>query len=89
MDVIEEEKIVEKHGIAVRLVKENGTYIVQHTPLNEDGSYNEEKFNVFGGTVGYSTSEFDTEVQARQFFNDIMILDNDRLLERYPEIWVK
>jgi hypothetical protein len=89
MDVIEEEKIVEKHGIVVRIVKDNETYIVQYTPLNTDSSYDEDKFEVFGGTVGYSTSEFDTEDQARNFFNDISLLDTDKLAERYPEIWVK
>ena len=88
MEVIEEGKIVEKHGLAIRLIKDDGTYIVQQTPLNEDGTFDEEQFDVFGGTLGYSTSEFDSEEQARKFFNDIFILNKDRLAERYPKIWV-
>ena len=88
MEIIEEGKVVEKHGLAVRLIEDNGTYIVQQAPLNEDGTYDEEQFDVFGGTLGYSTSEFDSEEQARRFFNDIFILNKERLAERYPEIWV-
>lgn len=88
MDMIEEEKVVEKFGIAVRMIKDSGTYIVQQTPLNENGSYDKDDFTIFGGTVGYETSEFDNEEDARKFFNDIMLLNRSQLAERYPKIWV-
>ena len=88
MDIIEEEKVVEKFGIAVRMIKDSGTYIIQQTPLNEDGSYDKDDFTIFGGTVGYETSEFDDEEDARKFFNDIMLLNRSQLAERYPKIWV-
>lgn len=88
MDIIEEEKVVEKFGIAVRMIKDSGTYIVQQTPINEDGSYDKGDFTFFGGTVGYETSEFDSEEDARKFFDDIMMLNGSQLAERYPKIWV-
>jgi hypothetical protein len=88
MKEIADESIVEKFGISIRLVKESGTYLVMQAPVDQEGNYNENDFEVFGKTVGYDTSEFDNEMSAQQFFNDIQILSNEQLAERYPKIWV-
>jgi hypothetical protein len=88
MAEIIDEAIVEKFDIAIRLIEDSGTYKVKKAPINKNRSYNEENFSVIGGTDGFATSEFDTEEDAQQFFNDIQILDNNELTERYPKIWV-
>jgi len=80
--------IVEKFGLAIRLVKESGTYIVQHAPVDQERKYDENEFRVFGGPVGYESSEFDNEDDAQKFFNDIQILSNEQLAERYPKMWI-
>ena len=87
MEEIADEAIVEKFGIAIRLVKDSGTYIVQQAPVDQEGEYNENDFSVFGGEVGYDSSEFDNELSAQKFYNDIQILDNEQLSERYPKMW--
>jgi len=83
MKDIEDESIIEKFGIAIRLVKDSGTYIVQQAPVDQEGKYNENDFRVFGGPAGYDSSEFDNEMSAQQFFNDIQILSNKQLSERF------
>ncbi|MBS3801771.1 MAG: hypothetical protein KGY65_03385 [Candidatus Thermoplasmatota archaeon] len=88
MEEIADEALVEKFGIAIRLVEDSGTYIVQQAPVDQEGKYNENEFRVFGGPVGYVSSEFDDEDDAQKFFNDIQILSNDQLSERYPKMWI-
>ena len=88
MEIVDE-AIVEKFDIAIRLMKDSGTYLVKQAPLSQDGTYNEHDFSVFGGLYGFDTSEFDNEDDAQQFFNDIQILEQNQLSERYPKIWVK
>jgi hypothetical protein len=87
MQEIADEAIVEKFGIAIRLVKDGGTYIVKQAPVDQEGKYNENDFSVFGGTVSYDSSEFDNEEDAQKFFNDIQILSEKQLAKRYPKIW--
>ena len=92
MEIIADEKVVENHGIAVRIVRNDGMnypFAVEQVPVSEDGSYSREDFSIFGGSVGYGTSEFDTEDKAREFFNDIVTMDSGRLAEKYPGLWVK
>ncbi len=88
MEKIADEAVVEKFGLAIRLVKDSGTYLVMQAPVDQEGKYNENDFEVFGGTVGYDSSEFDNEMSAQQFFNDIQILSNEQLSERYPKMWI-
>ena len=87
MEEIADEAIVEKLGIAIRLVKDSGTYIVKQAPIDQERKYNENEFRVFGGPVGYVSSEFDNEEDAKKFFNDIQILSEKQLAKRYPKIW--
>lgn len=88
MKEIVDEALVEKFGIAIRLVNESGTYIVQQAIVDQEGKYNENDFSMFGGKVGYESSEFDNELSAQKFYNDIQILSNDQLAERYPKMWM-
>ncbi len=89
MKEIMDEAIVEKFEIAIRLIKDSGTYIVERAPVDQLGEYNENDFSVFGAAAGMHTSEFDTQDDAQTFFNDIQILDNNQLTERYPKIWTQ
>ncbi len=89
MEEIADEAIVEKFGIAIRLVKDSGTYMVLQAPVDQEGKYNENDFSVFGKDAGYKTSEFDKESDALTFFNDIQILDNKQLTDRYPKMWIQ
>jgi len=88
MTKIIDEAIVEKFDIAIQLVEDSGTYIVRKAPLKQKESYTENDFSVIGNTDGIATSEFDTRDDAQRFFNDIQILTNKQLTERYPKIWV-
>jgi hypothetical protein len=88
MKEIADESVVEKFGIAIRLVKDGGTYLVMQAPVDQEGTYNENDFEVFGGPVGYDSSDFDNEMSAQKFFNDIQILSNEQLAERYPKMWI-
>jgi len=87
MEEIADEAIVEKFGIAIRLVKDSGTYIVKQAPVDQEGKYNENEFRVFGGPVDYDSSEFDNEEDAQKVFNDIQILSEKQLAKRYPTMW--
>ena len=92
MEVIFEEKIVLKHGIAVRVVRDDKTelpFSVEQAPLSTDGEYRKKDFYPFGGTVGYDVSQFKTQEEAQQFFNDVIGLDSKQLAEKYPNIWVE
>lgn len=89
MKEIADEAVVEKFGIAIRLVKDSGTYLVMQAPVDQEGKYNENDFDVFGGTVGFDSSDFDNEDDAQKFFNDIQILDNEQLAEWYPKMWIQ
>jgi hypothetical protein len=89
MNEIADEAIVQKFEIAIRLVKDGGTYLVLHAPIDQEGKYNEHDFSLFGKVAGYKTSEFDNADDAQTFFNDIQILDNKQLTERYPKMWIQ
>lgn len=92
MDVIIDDTVVEKYGLAIRMVKgttEKFPYSVQYAPLYNDDTYNKEEFTLFGESVGYSTSEFETEEKAKEFFNDILNLNKEQLSNKYPNIWVE
>jgi len=91
MEIIKQDTKVDKHGMVFRIVKTENKelpYTVEHSPLNNDGTYNTEDFSILGGTVGYSTSEFKTEEEARSFFNDAINLTNEEMADKYPSIWV-
>ena len=89
MDIIVKDKIVEKFGIVLRIVKNNDVYVVENAALNKDGTYDKNDFLTFGGSVGYSTSEFHTEEKAKGFFNDVVSLESKQMLKKYPDIWVE
>ena len=88
MDVIEEDKVVKKFGIVLRIVKKKNKFIVEQVPLNNDGSYDKGDFTIFGGSVGMDTSEFTTDEDARLFFNDVITLNGNQLEKKYPNLWV-
>ena len=89
MEIITEPIVIDDKGLAVRLIKEGEKYIVQQSPLNDEGSFDNTEFQLFGGSVGYSTSEFDNEADAKEFLDDVTTLSSNKLSEKYPDIWVK
>jgi len=89
MELVSDEVVVEKFGIAIRVIKDDGMYVVQQAPISQDGTYNSDDFSVFGGTVGYDTSEFNDKDDAHKFFNDIQRLNNKELAKLYASKWVE
>ena len=81
--------IAEQHGLAVRVVLNNGVYSVEYSPLMSDGSYDDEDFSVFGGSVGMSVSSFLTEDKAQEFYHDVLELSHPKLAEKYPNVVVE
>lgn len=92
MDVIVEDTIVEKFGLVLRIVRYDDKefpYVVEQTPLIQDGTYDKEDFSIFGGSVGCDSSEFETDEKAKEFYNDVRNLDSKQILKKYPNLWVE
>ena len=80
-EILEEPTRHEDKGIATRLTynEERDGYRVEHSSLLTDGSINGD-WDVFGGSVGYNASEYDTEEEARSFYNEIQNLSNEEIM---------
>lgn len=84
---------VEKFGIAIRIITnkiyKDKPYGVEFAPLYVDEKkfdFKRCEFGCFGGSVGIY---FKTFKEARRFFNDIISLNKEEMLEKYPNIWVE
>ncbi len=85
---------VERFGIAIRLVdygehEKYRRYYVEFAPLNSDGSTDDEWWGVFGGGVGSDDSSFETLKEAENFFDDVLKLNGEQMLKKYPKIWLE
>lgn len=72
----------EEKGLAARLTyrEDRDSYRVEYSPLLEDGEIAEE-WEVFGGSVGYNSSEYSAEDDARSFYDRLQDLSNEEILE--------
>jgi hypothetical protein len=89
-DILEEEREAEQHGLYVRLTQwEGDRYAVEITAALQSGGH-EGNWGLVGGSVGYDSSIFDTEDDAREYFDDITSLDQDGMWKKYGEqgLWV-
>ncbi|MCU4753489.1 hypothetical protein OB919_16105 [Halobacteria archaeon AArc-curdl1] len=83
-EILEEPQRFEDKGLAVRLiyVKERYKYRVEYSPLLKNGEI-EGNWGVFGGSVGYTCSEYNTEEEARQFYNKLEEIPADEILDHF------
>lgn len=81
-EVLEGPVRYEDKGLATRLAynEVRDSYRVEHSPLLENGEIAQE-WGVFGGSVGYNSSEYDTEEDARQFYNQLEDIPGDEILD--------
>lgn len=91
---IKKDTKVEKFGMVIKIMYINPLinacdypYIVVFAPLYKDGTFNEDEYVTFGGSVGYSTSEFKTQKEAETFYNDILNLTSHEMATKYPMLW--
>jgi hypothetical protein len=83
-ELLEEPTRFEDKGLAVRLTYHEGrdAYRVEYSPLLKNGEI-EGKWGVFGGSVGYTCSEYSTEEEARKFYNQLEDLPSDEILDHF------
>jgi len=95
MEIIKTPVVVEKFGLAIRLIKDScykdRPYGVEFAPLYSGQPFKFKRidFSCFGGGVGMSDSYFRTLKKAKEFFNDIINLSREEMLKKYPDIWVE
>ena len=84
LEVLEEPEVYEDKAIAARLAynRERDTYAVEYTPLLESGEFEDEWF-IFGGSVGYTCSMYDSEEDAREFFDELEEIPGDEILDHF------
>lgn len=72
----------EDKGVAARLTYHEGrdTYRVEYSPLLQNGEIDGD-WGVFGGSVGYTSSEYSTEKEARKFYNKLKSIPGDKILD--------
>lgn len=72
----------EDKGLATRLTynEEEDKYRVEHSVLLKDGSIDGD-WTVFGGSVGLPISEYDTEEDARRFYEKIPEVDKTEIIQ--------
>ena len=80
-EILEEPSRHEDKGFAARLTynEERDSYRVEHSSLLTDGGIDGD-WQVFGGSVGYNSSEYDTEEAARSFYNELENLSNEEIM---------
>lgn len=62
-------------------------YRVEQSPLLKTGEI-DGSWNVFGGSVGYTDSTFNTEENALEFYEDVQTLAEEDLADKYSGFWV-
>lgn len=74
-------EILPDRGIAIRTVVDGKPkrYRVEYSPLS--GGVATDEWTVFGGTVGYDDSVFETEDAARAFVARVQTVAHDEILE--------
>jgi hypothetical protein len=84
LEVLEEPVVYEDKAIAARLTynPERDTYRVEYAPLLQDGGIGDE-WGIFGGTVGYTSSSYDSQEDAREFFDDLEDIPSDEILDHF------
>lgn len=82
--LLEEPTRFEDKGLAVRLTYHEGrdVYRVEYSPLLKNGEI-DGNWGVFGGSVGYTCSEYSTEEEAREFYKQIEDLSRGKLLDHF------
>lgn len=80
-EILEEPTRHEDKAIATRLTytEERDRYRVEYTNILQNGEL-DGNWGVFGGPVGYNASEYDTEEEARSFYNEIENLSNEEIM---------
>lgn len=84
--VLTEPVEIENLGLAVRLTEREDCYAVECSPLLKNGEI-AGNWGVFGGSVGYSASTFETEESAREFYGDVQNLLEHELADKYSGFW--
>jgi hypothetical protein len=84
LEILEEPVVYNDKAIAARLTynSERDTYRVEYAPLLQDGGIGDE-WGIFGGTVGYTSSSYDSEEEAREFFDELEDIPGDEILDRF------
>lgn len=89
-DILEPETEAEQHGLFARLIRwENGRYAVETSTALQSGGHKEQWYPI-GGSVGYDASVFDTEADARDYFEDLISLSSEEMEAKYGDegLWV-
>lgn len=81
--ILEGPEKFENKGFAARLTynEERDSYRVESSPLLKSGEI-DDTWEVFGGSVGYNDSEYSTEEEAREFYDELQNLSNQEILDR-------
>lgn len=89
-EILESEREVEQHDFYARLTRRsNGQYAVEISLTLQSGGH-DDHWGVIGGSVGYDATVFDTEEEARTYFEDVQELSDDGMWEKYGDqgLWV-
>jgi hypothetical protein len=89
-EILEDETKAEQHGLYARLTRwEGGRYAVEISAALQSGGH-EKQWHLVGGSVGYDTSVFDAEADARNYFEDLTDLTHDEMWAKYGDqgLWV-
>lgn len=83
-EIVEGPIRVKEHGIALRITynEERDKYRVETSHLLKNGEI-EGMWGVFGGSVGYGDSTYDTLEDAREFYQLAQELEGDELLNHF------
>lgn len=91
LEILESETEVEQHGLYGRLVQwKDRRYAIEVAVAHKAGDGHHEEWNVIGGSVGYDSSVFQLEDDAREYFQDLTTLNSKEMWEKYGErgLWV-
>lgn len=89
-EILEGETEAEQHGLYARLTRrEDGRYAAEISTALQSGGH-ENQWHLVGGLVGYDTSVFDAEADARDYFEEQTTLSSEAMWEKYGEqgLWV-
>jgi hypothetical protein len=89
-DILKSATEAEQHGLFARLTQwENGRYAVEISPALQSGGH-EDQWHLVGGSVGFDTSVFDAEADARDYFEDLTSLTHEEMWAKYGDqgLWV-
>ena len=89
-EILEDETEAEQHGLFARLTRrENDRYAVEISTALQSGGH-EDQWDPVGGSVGYDASVFDTEADARDYFEDLTTLSSEAMWAKYGDqgLWV-